>query len=205
MKHYFTNEETKDSPQIINYTYKDMSFRFKTNAGVFSKNKLDYGSIALLNSIDIKSLEGRVLDLGCGYGTIGIIMGKINSNLLIDMVDINKKAVNLSKENAAINKVRNTIIYESDIFSNVKHKYNSIVTNPPIRAGKDIVLKFLKGASDYLLSEGVLWFVIRKDQGAKTIVKELESVYDIRNIGKSKGFYIFLAKKLKKVKNSIDI
>ena len=109
------------------------------------------------------------------------------------MVDINKRAVHLTNMNIKENKV-NAQAFESNIYENVKEKFDVIVSNPPIRAGKNIVLEILERAHEFLNINGELWFVIRKDQGAKSIAKELEKIYKIEIMEKSKGFYIFRAK-----------
>ena len=109
------------------------------------------------------------------------------------MVDINKRAIHLCEMNIKDNKV-NAKAFESNVYDNVKDKYDVIVTNPPIRAGKKIVLEILARAKEFLNIDGELWFVIRKDQGAKSIAKELENTYNLEIIEKSKGFYIFRAK-----------
>ena len=194
MAHYFTNNENlKSELRTIKYDNGDFSLSFYSDNGVFSKNHLDYGSSLLINNI-IKNCNKNlnVLDVGCGYGFIGITLAKIiNANVV--MVDVNKRAVHLTEMNIKENKVDAKVI-ESNIYENVDGKYDVVVTNPPIRAGKKIVLEILLKAKEFLNINGELWFVIRKDQGAKSIAKELENIYNLEIIEKSKGFYIFKAK-----------
>ena len=142
----------------------------------------------------IKNIDKNksILDVGCGYGFIGISLAKILNSKVV-MVDINKRAVHLTNMNIKENKV-NAQAFESNIYENVKEKFDVIVSNPPIRAGKNIVLEILERAHEFLNINGELWFVIRKDQGAKSIAKELEKIYKIEIMEKSKGFYIFRAK-----------
>ena len=194
MAHYFTNEtDLKSEIRTISYTNGSFSFEFKSDNGVFSKDHLDYGSKLLIETIIKNDIRNkRVLDVGCGYGFIGITLSKILDNE-VTMVDINKRAIHLCEMNIKDNKV-NAKAFESNVYDNVKDKYDVIVTNPPIRAGKKIVLEILAGAKEFLNIDGELWFVIRKDQGAKSIAKELESTYNLEIIEKSKGFYIFRAK-----------
>ena len=109
------------------------------------------------------------------------------------MVDINKRAIHLCEMNIKLNKI-NAKIIESNIYENVNDKYDIIVTNPPIRAGKKVVLEILERAKEFLNKNGELWFVIRKDQGAKSMAKEIENTYNLEILKKSKGFYIFRAK-----------
>ena len=194
MAHYFTNDENiKSELRTINYVNGSFSFLFYSDNGIFSKNHLDFGSKLLIENIiencgDINS----VLDVGCGYGFIGISLSKI-LNADVTMVDINKRAVHLTQMNIKRNEVCAKVL-ESNIYENVTGKYDLIVTNPPIRAGKKVVLEILLKAKEFLNIDGELWFVIRKDQGAKSIAEELKDTYELEIVEKSKGFYIFKAK-----------
>jgi len=194
LAHYFTNNENlKSELRTIKYDNGDFSLSFYSDNGVFSKNHLDYGSSLLINNI-IENCDKKlsILDVGCGYGFIGIMLAKmIDANVV--MVDVNKRAVHLTEMNIKENK-ENAKVIESNIYENVDGKYDVVVTNPPIRAGKKIVLEILLKAKEFLNINGELWFVIRKDQGAKNIDKELENIYNLEIIEKSKGFYIFKAK-----------
>ena len=193
MEHYFTNNpSTKSEFKTIEYIYRDYKFTFITDNGVFSKTRLDIGSLSLIDAYlkeDKSSVE--ILDMGCGYGTIGIIISKITGSF-VDMVDVNKRSLHLSEMNIKKNKVNAQAFY-SDAYECISKKYDVIVCNPPIRAGKEKVLEMLKDAKNYLNKNGTLWYVIRKDQGAKSITKVLEEFYKIENVDKNKGFYIFKA------------
>ena len=195
MNHYFTNDNNiKSNKKIMTISFENKEIGLYTDNGVFSKEHFDYGSKLLIKNFIKEPKEGRVLDLGCGYGVIGIILSE-NKALFIDMVDINKRAVELSTENLKLNKVENANCFESNIYSNIKEKYNYIITNPPIRAGKDTIRKFLFGASEHLEENGEVWFVMRKDHGVKSMIKELEKNYFVKIIDKDKGFYIVQLKK----------
>ena len=199
MNHYFTNDNNlKSNKKIINITFENKNISLYTDNGVFSKEHFDYGSKLLISNFLKEEKEGKVLDLGCGYGVIGIILSN-NKKLLIDMVDINKRAIELSKENLKLNNVENARCYESDIYSNVTEKYDYIITNPPIRAGKEVIRKFLFEAQEHLNKNGEVWFVMRKDHGVKSMIKELEKNYFVKIIDKDKGFYIVQLKKTEKV------
>ena len=191
MSQYFEeNNNLKNNKKLITIKFKDKNYKVYTDNGVFSKDKLDYGTKLLLETITEERIEGKILDLGCGYGIIGIILSSIFPKTIIDMCDITNRAINLSKENTQNLNLTNTNIFESNIYENINTSYNYIITNPPIRAGKDILRKFLFGAKDYLEDNGELWFVMRKDHGAKSMIKELESIYKIEIKAKSKGFFI---------------
>ena len=194
MQHYFTNNDNlKSELRTIKYTNGSFLLEFNSDNGVFSKDHLDYGSRILIETIIENKIENKkILDVGCGYGFIGISLAKILNND-VTMVDINKRAIHLCEMNIKLNKI-NAKIIESNIYENVNDKYDIIVTNPPIRAGKKVVLEILERAKEFLNKNGELWFVIRKDQGAKSMAKEIENTYNLEILKKSKGFYIFRAK-----------
>ena len=190
MSQYFDNDNNvKHNKKIIEFYFNDKKYSVYSDNGVFSKDKFDYGTRLLLDSIDISKLSGNVLDLGCGIGVVGIILGTINKNINIDMIDINDRALSLVRDNLTLNKVKANV-FSSDVYSNVNKKYDYIITNPPIRAGKEVVRKFLLGGYDYLNDNGILYFVMRKDHGVKSMIKELENKYNVTIINKDKGFYI---------------
>ena len=142
---YFDNKpESKSCEQLIRCEINGSIYNFYTDNNVFSKKYLDFGTRTLLETIDTSDIKGDVLDFGCGYGPIGIII-KSNCECNVDMVDINNRAINLSIKNAKLNRV-NVNIFESDIYSNVDKKYDFIITNPPVRVGKKILYEILFGA-----------------------------------------------------------
>ena len=171
MEHYFTNnEQLKSELRDITYTLDDTNFTFISDNGVFSKNKIDYGSKFLVETMlkQINKTHISILDMGCGYGFIGIVLAK-KLDSLVTLADVNKRALHLAKENSKVNKVEAHII-ESNIYDKISDTFDIIVTNPPIRAGKKVVEGMLLGASSYLKDDGELGCVIRKDQGAKSMV-----------------------------------
>lgn len=194
MEHYFTNNENlKSEIRKLNYTYLETSFLFYSDLGVFSKDKIDYGSKFMLECyLNISNASRKVLDVGCGYGFIGIVISKITGSH-VTFIDVNKRAIHLCKRNIDENNV-NGEAFLSDVYENINSKYDVIITNPPIRAGKEKVLEILNNAKNYLNNDGELWFVMRKDQGVKSICKILENNYSLEIIDKSKGFYVVCAK-----------
>ena len=196
MGQYFTNDENLRSEyRNVVYNYKDYSFNFTSDLGIFSKDRVDYASKLLIESyFECEEKHKKVLDVGCGYGLIGITISKImESN--VDMIDVNKRAVHLSNINIK-NLKANAKAFESNIYENITDKYDVIITNPPIRAGKNIYMTILKESYDYLNNGGSLWFVMSKDQGAKSTIEVMKNVYDeIDVINKSKGFFVILCKK----------
>lgn len=192
MNHYFTNQDLKSNMKEFNTYIKEEKYTFLTDNGVFSKKGLDFATRTLLETLKIEKIKGTVLDFGCGYGPIGIFIKK-NTNAIVDMVDINKRSIHLATLNAKLNKV-DVNIYESDIYSKVTKKYDFIITNPPIRVGKKILYQILFEAKEHLNKNGELWLVISKDQGAKTLIKDLEKEYTIKIENKNNGFYVISAR-----------
>ena len=194
MEQYFTNNPNlKSELRNIVYKYDDYQLDFLSDNGVFSKDKLDFGSNLLLEVMYKNINDGlNILDVGCGYGFIGISLAKIKK-ANVTMCDVNKRALHLASKNMVLNEVE-VQVKESNCYSAITDRYDLIVTNPPIRAGKEIVYKILDEARDHLESYGELWFVIRKDQGAKSTIEHLSANYECTVVEKRKGFYIVKAK-----------
>lgn len=199
MSHYFENDEKLVSEvRELNYKYASFSFTFLSDNGVFSKKNIDYGSKLLLETYLKENLKNnKVLDVGCGYGFLGISISIINDSY-VDMIDVNKRAIHLTKRN--IKKYANFKgnAFLSDAYSEVQDKYDVVITNPPIRVGKTKLLEILEGAFEHLKEDGCLYFVIRKDQGALSIKKILEQDKYVETINKDKGYLIFKVKNVKK-------
>jgi 16S rRNA (guanine1207-N2)-methyltransferase len=191
-EHYFTNNaDLKSETRLIQYNYGDGVINFTSDLGVFSKNKLDYGSRLLIETFMNQGIyNASILDVGCGYGFIGLSLAKFR-NAKVTMVDVNKRALHLANMNIKSNKIDNAEAFESNIYESVEGKYDFIITNPPIRTGRETVLEFLRGAKEHLNENGELWFVMRKNHGALTVAKLIEDLYKIEVVEKSKGFLIF--------------
>lgn len=189
MAHYFENDENIKTNEIKKDVFiGDKRYSFITDNGVFSKKGLDFGTRTLLESLDLSKISGNVLDVGCGYGPIGIYVAS-NTDADVHMIDINKRSLDLARKNAELNKVF-VNIYESNAYENVNEKFDFIISNPPIRVGKKILYGILMDAKKFLKKSGELWIVIHKDQGAKTVMKDLAREYTVTLVTKNKGFYI---------------
>lgn len=195
MSHYFENDKNlKSEIRELSYKYNSSFFLFYSDNGVFSKKEIDYGSKLLLETyLSIDNSSKSVLDVGCGYGFLGIMIGLINK-ANVDMIDVNKRAVHLTNRNIKRYKEFNGSAFISDAYENVNKLYDVVITNPPIRVGKDKLIEILLGAFDYLNEEGTLYFVIRKDQGALSIKKIIEETKNIKLINKDKGYFIYSVK-----------
>ena len=200
MSHYF-----KDDPNLasniktITFTVNDLTMNLFTDNGVFSKNKVDEGSLAFLKVILPHNLGNNILDLGCGYGTIGLTLAVFNKDARVTLADINSRALALCRRNAELNNVSQRVtILQSDIYTKIEGKYDSIVINPPIRAGKKVTYSMYEGAKQYLIDGGSLYIVIRKAQGADSASKYIESIFgNITLLDRHKGYYIYQAIKSK--------
>lgn len=198
MSHYFENDKNlKSEIRELSYKYNSSFFIFYSDNGVFSKNNIDYGSRLLIETYlkenDIN--EKRVLDVGCGYGFLGIMVSRVTDSYA-EMIDINKRAVHLTNMNIKRYKDFKGKTYVSNVYENVEGKYDIIITNPPIRIGKEKLLEILIGAFDHLEDNGLLYYVIRKDQGALSIKKILEeNGINVEVINRDKGYFIYRAKK----------
>lgn len=186
MAQYFDNVKLKSEIRKIDTVLFGQKFIFYSDNGVFCKDRLDFGTRLLLESLPLESILGKVLDVGCGYGPIGISISKVTKSEVV-MCDINRRALHLAKMNVGANKVDVDVI-ESDGYSNIDNIFDIIITNPPIRAGKKVVYEILMNARHHLVEKGILYLVIHKDQGAKSLMKDLEEYYNIQVIKKIKVF-----------------
>lgn len=195
MNHYFTNNSSLESkPKTIKFQIDGREFVLKTDIGVFCKDYLDEGSNAFLKVLLKQNLSGRILDVGCGYGPIGLVLASFIPQAEFLLIDVNTRACMLARENATNMKLPNVKVVESDIYQNVEGTFDNIVTNPPIRAGKKVIYKIFEDAKRILTLNGSLYLVIRKDQGAKSASKFIESIYgNCELLKRDKGYYIYRA------------
>jgi len=189
MGQYFSNENLKSELRELKVRILDRDFNFYTDNGVFSKERLDFGTRVLLENLPLDNLTDNILDVGCGYGIISIVLSKI-TDCNVEGIDINRRALHLATMNMQKNNAYNISFYESDCYQAVNGKYKTIITNPPIRAGKKVVYDIIIGAKDYLLKDGVLYFVIRKEHGMKSLLRDIELYYNTQIIGKKNGFFV---------------
>ena len=190
MGQYFTNDNSIPSKLVkTRAVVLNNSFIFYTDNGVFSKDGLDFGSRLLLENIPLTEIGESLLDVGCGYGVFGIVLNKI-LGVKVTMCDVNRRALHLAEKNIKENKCSDCSVIESNCYQNINSKYSTIITNPPIRAGKKVVYEILDGAKDYLLPGGRLFFVVRKEQGAKSIISDMQKIYNVEVLERKKGFFI---------------
>ncbi len=197
--HYYNQNDSllESKPKYINYIISGFTLKFKTDNGVFSKDRVDFGTTVLLENIKFNGEHNTIVDIGCGYGVVGIALAKQYPDSQIVMIDINDRAVNLSKENLNINRVTNAVVHESYLFENVNiNTCDAIISNPPIRAGKKVVFSIIEESYNRLRDGGELWFVIQKKQGAASSEKRMKELYKkVEIVSIKKGYIILKATK----------
>lgn len=197
--HYYSQQpEAESNRKSWTFTLRGNSFHFQSDRGVFSKKEVDFGSRLLIETFTKPEQKGDMLDVGCGYGPIGISLAKEFKDLTVDMIDVNERAVELAKVNAEANGVKNVRIIASNLFENVdpSKKYAAVLTNPPIRAGKKVVHEIFEKSFESLLPGGELWIVIQKKQGAPSAIAKLGEMFkEVVTVKKDKGYFIIRAEK----------
>ncbi|CAM3241755.1 class I SAM-dependent methyltransferase [Filibacter tadaridae] len=197
-EHYYTKDpKVKSDPKEWVAELRGKTLRFKTDAGVFSKGEVDFGSRLLAESFVEPGTGGNILDVGCGYGPIGLSIAASFPERNIHMVDVNERALALATYNSKQNNIMNTMIYQSDALSAViSEGFSAILTNPPIRAGKETVFKIYDEAYSKLKAGGELWVVIQKKQGAPSTINHLEESFGtVETVEKKRGYFILKASK----------
>ena len=192
--HYYTRAPRSASrPAECTFAYRGIDLVFQTDAGVFSRGEVDTGTRLLLEALP-EEMRGEILDLGCGWGVIGISIARKWPETRVTMADVNTRALSLSRENAKRNRAE-VICAESDGMAAFEGKtFDAVVTNPPIRAGKAVIYKMFADAAACLKPEGALYLVIRKQQGAESCMKYLQTLFPaVEKISKSGGFWVLKA------------
>jgi 16S rRNA (guanine1207-N2)-methyltransferase len=197
-EHYFSRSpQTASEKQIMTVRLRGQTLKLQTDRGVFAKGRVDFGSQFLIESIRVPE-EASLLDIGCGYGPIGLSLAKESSRRSVTLADVNRRALELARQNALLNGVAEQVqVVESDLFQSLADSvYDCIVSNPPVRAGKQVVHALLHDSTHYLRDGGELWIVIQKKQGAKSALHKLQECFaDVREVAKKKGYRIIRAKK----------
>ncbi|MBQ9951128.1 MAG: class I SAM-dependent methyltransferase [Clostridia bacterium] len=187
--HYYTvNPNSAHDVRRVKFSVLGNELMFDTDAGVFSRDGLDVGSKVLMEALP--DLHGRVLDLGCGWGAVGVSIKKKWPEIELVMTDVNQRAADLSKSNLALNRVSAQVL-QGDGFENVEGKFDFVITNPPIRAGKQAIYGMFADAREHLNDGGELYIVIRKQQGAPSALKYLSEIYsESEVVEKEAGFWV---------------
>ncbi|CAH0418709.1 class I SAM-dependent methyltransferase [Periweissella ghanensis] len=197
--HYYTeNPDIVHDEKTWSFNLLNNEIKFTTDNGVFSKQTVDYGTRVMLEAFrEDHAPVGKILDLGTGYGPVGISLALAYPERHIDMVDVNNLALSLAQRNATNNRVAEQVnVFHSNVYEDVTEQYAAILTNPPVRAGKEIVQAMISEAVAHLVAGGTLTVVLQKKQGAPSAKKLMEEVFgNCEIIRKDKGYYILEAVK----------
>ena len=189
-EHYYAKNPgaAHDVRQVI-FEVLGLKIQCTTDSGVFSREGLDMGTRILLEALP--EVSGRVLDLGCGWGPVGVALGKKYPGAELVLTDVNERAAELAKRNLRDNGVRNAQVVCGEGFENVEGMFDLIALNPPIRAGKAVIYELFASAAARLNAGGALYIVIRKQQGAESAQKYLKTIYsDVKRIARDKGYWV---------------
>lgn len=196
--HYYSKQPNSEHARnLIKHTCRGITLSFVTDAGVFSRKELDFGTRTLIEQMAL-SPNSRILDLGCGYGPIGCFAAALADGADVTMVDMNERALSLAGENVHLNRLGPIRILQSDGFDQLREdQFDTILTNPPIRAGKSTVYRMFEEAVRHLYPQGELWVVIQKKQGAPSTLDKLKTLFPkVREVGKWRGYWVLCAKKI---------
>lgn len=200
MEHYYSKKQTSEINEgRTQAVFKEKRFTFHTSSGVFSRKFVDFGSSLLINTVldDFKCENADILDIGCGYGPMGIVIASFLKTSKVVMADVNERAVELAKANAIENSIKNIKVFQSDSFESITDTYDMVITNPPIRAGKKIVHGFFKGAFEHIKPKGSFYCVIQKKQGAESAKRKLSELFgNCKLIARKSGYQILKSIKL---------
>ena len=196
MTHYYTdNSELPSKRKEIDYYFDNERFIFTTDNGVFSKEAVDYGTYLLIKNTYKRKLGSHILDLGCGYGPVGIIIKRFNEDAAVDLVDVNPRAVELAELNSFNNKTKVNV----HLCANIKTLctlFDSIILNPPVRAGKVVIYDLYQKAFECLSDGGSLYIVIQKKHGAQSHMNELRTIFKtVEVLDRSGGYWVIQAAK----------
>ncbi len=189
MSHYYTdNSQLASNPRSFDYYFDNEKFIFTTDNGVFCKENVDYGSYLLIKNTFRQALGNKLLDLGCGWGPVGIIIKRFNPDIEVTAVDVNSRAVELTNLNAVQNKTLIKACLCTDILT-LNLLFDSIILNPPIRAGKVVIYDLYDKAYHTLRENGSLYIVIQKKQGASSSVNKLSELFKTVTVLDREGGY----------------
>ena len=203
-QYYTADPSSQSRPVPCAFAYRGYGLNFMTDAGVFSKGELDQGTRLLIDALP--EFTGDVLDLGCGWGAIGVSLARANPGARVVMADVNHRALQLSRDNLTRNNASAEVLESDGMAAVMDRTFDAVVTNPPIRAGKQVIYKMFADAAARLNQDGALYLVIRKQQGAESCVKYLKTLFaQVEKLDKSGGFWVLKASEPLKGENTNDL
>lgn len=194
MTHYYSKKQTSElNLKQFEVVLRGKSLKFYTGSGVFSKRKIDDGSYVLIENAIIKK-NWDVLDLGCGYGAVGIAIAKSEKAKVI-FTDVNERAIHLTEKNIELNEI-NAEARTSDLFENITEKFNAIMLNPPQTAGKKLCFQMIEESKEHLKKNGLLQLVARPKKGGRTLAAKMEEAFgNVKVVGKGHSFSLYVSEK----------
>lgn len=198
MSQYFENDPlVKENKHYIKYFINNTELLFLSDNGIFSKDYVDFGSSLMIKTLLNENLNGHGIDLGCGIGVIGISLNYFNSNINFDYIDVNLKALELTKINLEKYNLKGNVYYNNGLENVSKNSIDFVISNPPIRAGKNVYYKFYEDAFKCLKTNGSIYVVIQKKQGAESTIKKLKEIFNnCLILEKERGYFILKSIKL---------
>ena len=196
-EHYYSEKQTSILKiKEIEINLRGTNLKLNTGSGVFSIGKIDKGTKLLIENCIIKK-DWKVLDLGSGYGPIGITIAKTFPSTKVLMTDINERAVKLSRMNIKLNNLENIQAKKSDLYQNITEKFDTIITNPPNLAGRKICFEIIEKAKEHLKKDGLLQLVARHNKGGKQLELKMKEVFNnVEAIAKKSGYRVYVSKSL---------
>ncbi|MGV8169165.1 MAG: class I SAM-dependent methyltransferase [Candidatus Nanoarchaeia archaeon] len=195
-EHYFSEkQESSNERFLIEIKLKNDSFSLLSSSGLFSKNELDTATKLLIEKAEIKNEEGKVLDLGCGYGVVGISVLRKYKKMNVVFSDVNERALELTKENLMRLKLKGKVL-KSDLYSKIEEKFDIIISNPPYAAGREVCFKLIEESFEHLEKNGTLQIVARHNKGGKVLSEKMKEVFgNLETTAKSGGFHVYLSRR----------
>ena len=196
MDHYYSENPDSDFVKSkINVLLKDDSFSLFSASGLFSKDKLDFATKLLIENCVLPE-NGRVLDLGCGYGVVGISILRKNIDLEVIFSDVNRRGLEITKENLKELDLKAKVV-QSDLFDNLKNDFDVVLSNPPMAAGRKKCFSLIEESFGYLNKGGSLQIVARHNKGGAALEKKMENVFgNIETLAKKGGFRVYRSIKI---------
>jgi 16S rRNA (guanine1207-N2)-methyltransferase len=195
--HYFSQHPvSKPNYGLIKVQLRGRFFEFLTASGVFSKKRIDLGTKLLVESMVLPE-TGSVLDLGCGYGAVGIVAAVLSPQLRVFMADVNERAIRLARENAKRNGAANIEFGSGFLYEPVSDmRFDAVLSNPPVSAGMKVVLPIIEQAPSHLADNGVLEVVVRSKVGGKRLAEVMEETFGyVEVLSRESGYRVLLSKK----------